>query len=139
MTIKRTKRTELDIPRLPLVALIDVVLFLLIYFIMVGNLAPVEQNLETTLKTDRKAAGDANNLIPQIVSVDATDGKASFQIGERVIGDKATLTTVLSGLNKEAGVVVRVAGRAPVWAAAAAVQACKDAGFTKVSYVPRGT
>ncbi len=139
MTIKRTKRTELDIPRLPLVALIDVVLFLLIYFIMVGNLAPVEQNLETALRTDRKASGDSSNLVPQIVSVDAAAGKATYQIGERVIADKGTLASVLGGLNKDAGVVVRVSGRAPVWAAAAAVQACKDAGFLKVSYVPSGT
>jgi hypothetical protein len=49
---------------------------------------------------------------------------------------REALTGVLRQLPKEAGVVVRVRGDAPVAAAAAAQQACKDAGFTRISYVP---
>lgn len=138
MNLKRSKRTDFEIPKLPLVALIDVTFFLLLYFIMAGNLAAVEQNLETALKTDRPGGGSGSTLLPQIVTVDEIERKPFFKVGERVTGDKSTLTATLSKLNKQGGVVIRVTGRAPVWMAAAAIQACKDAGFTKVSYVPRG-
>ena len=42
---------------------------------------------------------------------------------------------ILGGI-KEGGVFVRVSGAAPVSAAAEALQACRDAGFQRVSYVP---
>jgi biopolymer transport protein ExbD len=139
MNLSRTKRTELEIPRLPLVALIDVVFFLLLYFIMAGNLAPIEPNLETSLRTDKRSGNSSNNLIPQIVNVDAgSDGRWVYRLGERTLTDKDALTGVLKALSKQGGVVVRVSGNAPVHAAAGAIQACKDAGFTKISYVPRG-
>lgn len=138
MNLTRTKRTDFEIPRLPLVALIDVIFFILLYFIMVGNLSPEENNLESALKTDKKAAAESSSLVPQILNVDGVDGKAVYKLGERMMGDKKTLTEALKGLNKGGGVVVRVGGGAPVHAVAAAIQACKDAGFTKVSYVPKG-
>lgn len=138
MNLTRAKRTDFEIPRLPLVALIDVIFFILLYFIMVGNLSPEENNLATALRTDRRAAGAASNLVPQIVSVDGADGKVVFKLGERVMGDKKALTDVLKGLSKEGGVVLRVGPTAPVHGVAAAVQAAKDAGFVKISYVPRG-
>ena len=49
--------------------------------------------------------------------------------------DKAALVSVLRELPKEGGAFLRVGGEAPVWAAASAWQACRDAGFQKVSYV----
>jgi biopolymer transport protein ExbD len=140
MNLSRTKRTELEIPRLPLVALIDVVFFLLLYFIMAGNLAPIEPNLETALRTDKRSGEASSNLIPQIVSVDATsEGRWVYRLGERTLTDKESLATVLKSLSKQGGVVVRVSGSVPVHAVAGAIQACKDAGFTKISYVPRST
>ena len=106
MNLTRSKRTDFEIPRLPLVALIDVIFFILLYFIMVGNLSPEENNLESSLRTDKKAAADASNLVPQILNVDGVDGKAVYKLGERMMGDKASLTAVLQGLNKAGGVVV---------------------------------
>lgn len=138
MNLKRTKRTDFEVPRMPLVALIDVVFFLLLYFIMAGNLAAVEHNLDSSLKTDKRSSGSASNLVPQIVNVEGIGDKPVFRLGERMMGDKKTLTEVLKGLNKQGGVVVRVNASASVQAVASALQACKDAGFTKVSYVPRG-
>lgn len=138
MNLKRKRRTDFEVPRLPLVALIDVVFFLLLYFIMAGNLAPVEHNLESSLKTDKRAAGQASSFIPQIINVEGSGDKPVFRLGERVMGDKEALTGVLRGLAKDGGVVVRVSGTAPTHAVAAALQACKDAGFTKISYVPKG-
>lgn len=138
MNLKRVRRTEFDIPKLPLVALIDVVFFLLLYFIMAGNLAAVEANLESSLKTDKRSGGAASNLVPQIVNIEGgADGGGLFRLGERTMTDKRALTDVLRSLTKEGGVVVRVSGSAPTHAVATALQACRDAGFTKISYVPR--
>ncbi|QOJ01426.1 MAG: hypothetical protein HRU70_13385 [Phycisphaeraceae bacterium] len=136
MTIRRSRRGDLSVPRMPLVALIDVVLFILLYFIMAGNLAPIEHNLSAALKTDG-GSGRSSDLTPQIVSVEGSgaDGVV-FRLGGRVVRDQAGLVAVLGELPRAAGVVVRVSDAAPSWGAAAAVQACKDAGFTKVSYVP---
>ncbi len=137
MNLKRVRRNEFEIPKLPLVALIDVVFFLLLYFIMAGNLAAVEANLESSLKTDKQSGSAASNLVPQIVNVEGGNGQGAFRLGERLIADKKGLTDVLKSLPKDGGVVVRVSGSAPTHAVASAIQACKDAGFVKISYVPR--
>jgi biopolymer transport protein ExbD len=130
------RRFALEKVRLPLVALIDVILFLLIYFVMAGTLAPEESQLASALKTDKQGAGRGSDLTPQIVYVDGKGGVAQFRIGERTMPDRAALAVILKQLPKENGVIVKVAGDVPVAAAAAALQACKDAGFQKVSYVP---
>jgi hypothetical protein len=71
-----------------------------------------------------------------VVRVELRGGKPAFVLGSRVFPDKASLTRVLMALPKEGGVFVRVTDAVAVEATAAALQACKDAGFTKVSYVP---
>ena len=122
--------------RLPLVALIDVVLFLLIYFLIAGDLSAQEEALLAAALKTESAAGSAGSLQPQVLRVEPGPNGALFKIGERTMPDVASVISVLSQLPKHGGVLVRVNGRASVEAAAAAVQACKDAGFTKVSYVP---
>jgi biopolymer transport protein ExbD len=129
------RRFAMERVRLPLVALLDVILFLLLYFIIAGTLAAPEGELQSALRTDRAGQGRGADLIPQIVMVDYLAGKPRFRIGERIAEDKEGLAGVLSQLPKESGVVVRVAGDAPVEAAVTAMQACRDAGFTKISYV----
>ena len=71
-----------------------------------------------------------------ILEVKLDGGKPTFRLGQRVLTDRVGLREVLDQLPKGGGVVVRVAGDVPVEAAATAIQACKDAGFVKVSYVP---
>jgi biopolymer transport protein ExbD len=131
-TRSHDRRFSIDKVRLPLVALIDVILFLLIYFVMAGTLAGEEAQLAAALRTDKQGAGAGSDLAPQIVFVDAR----GFKLGERLFSDKAALSPVLAQLPKQNGIIVKVVGAAPVEAAAGALQACKDAGFTKVSYVP---
>ncbi|MBL9030866.1 MAG: biopolymer transporter ExbD [Phycisphaerae bacterium] len=123
--------------RLPLVALIDVVMLLLIYFVLAGSLTPEETELPASLRTE-KAGGKASDLLPQILIVEPGGGGAAaqFRIGERVLSDRAALASILKQLPKEAGVAVKVRPGVDVAAAAAALQACSDGGFTKVSYVP---
>jgi hypothetical protein len=42
---------------------------------------------------------------------------------------------VISGLSTDVGIIIRVEGEVSVEAAAMAVQAATDAGFTQISYV----
>jgi len=134
MRFKRSRPTE-PIPRLPLTAFIDVVLFLLLYFLLAGNLAELEAELPSGLKTERHAG--RSDLAPQVVLVRSDEGgRPSFRIGDRVLIDRDSLAGVLRQLPKEQGVFVKVSGRATVEAAAAALQAARDAGFAKVNYVP---
>src|SRR5688572_17808199 len=90
--------------KLSLIALIDVVLFLLLYFMVAGNLAPEEKELPSALKSDRGSGGQTEDLQPQILMVTlGDDGKAEYRLGARVVNDKAALAEVLRVLPKEGG------------------------------------
>ncbi len=134
MRFVRTHQNRLSFPRLPITAFLDVVLFLLLYFLLAGNLAELEAELPSGLQTERHAG--KSDMAPQVVHVRSENGRTSFQIGDRVLADRASLAGVLSLLPKDQGIFVKVSGRATVEAAAAALQACRDAGFSKVNYVP---
>jgi biopolymer transport protein ExbD len=134
---KRRRHTgALNIPRLPLVALIDVVLFLLLYFMIGASFSEPESQLASALKGDATGRGAAANLIPQILNVERSEKGPVFRIGERIMTDRAGLVAVLTQLPKDGGVFVRVRGDVAVDAVALALQACKDSGFKKISYVP---
>ena len=132
-TRRRTQGT--DIIRLPLAALIDVVFFLLLYFIMAGTLAAAEGELPMTLSTGKRAAGSGSDYSTQVLHVQSEGGKAVYQLGTRIIHNQKELTDLLAKLPKEPGIVVRAADEAPVQWTAAALQAARDAGFERVSYV----
>ncbi len=137
MRLSRTRsRIDPASLRLPLIALIDVILFILLYFMLAGTLAAEEADLATALRTEKGKPAAASDLIPQSLVVESVGGTPQFRLGERAVTDRASLVAMLSQLRKEMGVVIRVHGDVPVASAAMAVQACKDAGFTKVSYVP---
>lgn len=125
--------------KLPLVALIDVVLFLLLYFLIAGTLASPESSLSATTTPDRKGGGRGNALTAQVLKVEptaaGTGGGVRFVIGARVSTDRAGLREVLSGLPKDAGIVVKVSDDVAIAAAATALQVARDVGFSKVSYV----
>lgn len=126
--------------KLPLVALIDVVLFLLLYFLIAGTLASPESSLSATTTPDRKGGGRGNALTAQVLKVEPTTGGgggggARFVIGARVSTDRAGLREVLSSLPKDAGIVVKVSDDVAIAAAATALQVARDVGFSKVSYV----
>jgi biopolymer transport protein ExbD len=129
------RRFAIEKVRLPLVALIDVVLFLLLYFVMAGTLAPEEMELPSALRTDRQGAGPGADLQPQILYVESSGGRTRYRLGERAVADRPALESLLKQLPRETGVTVRVAPDVEVQAAATALQACRNAGFEKVSYV----
>lgn len=122
--------------RLPITSMIDVVFLLLIYFIITNTFTAPESRLSAALQAERQGPGRQADFAPQVVHVEMIDGQPGYRVGERVTRKQADLRDVVSQLRRESGVFVRVRSDVPVWAAATALQACRDAGFTRVSYVP---
>ena len=135
MNFRRSSRREFFVQRLPLVAFLDVCFFLLLYFMMAGTLAPPEGELSAAISAERRGAGRGSDLQSQILNVEVVDGKVRYRVGERAMNSQTDARALLEQLPKRPGIVVRVADSAPVSAAAAALQARRDAGFSKVSYV----
>ena len=74
---------------------------------------------------------------PAVVEVVPSGDDAVFKLGSREIDSAEELTRILRMFdNKIDGAFVRVADGVPFGKAAAAIQACKAAGFGLVSYVP---
>lgn len=136
MNFARRKRTIglTHLPRLPLVAFIDVVLFLLLYFVLATNFVPDEKELSTTLKGQAQGRGGAV-LIPQVLRVEVSGDAVVFRLGDRVTVDRDALVELLTRLPKEGGLFIQVGERVPVGGAAKAIQAASEAGFAKISYV----
>ncbi len=128
------------IPKLPLVALIDVVLFLLMYFMLATDFSGGSATLASTLKAESRPGGGgstANALVSQVLSIEPGGGNTwEFVIGQRRIREREELVQVLRSLPKESGLVVRASPVVPVAAVAAALQSARDSGFSRVSYVP---
>lgn len=131
----RRGKSRARIERLQLTAMIDVIFLLLIFFMTTTTLATPEAELASGLRAERQG-GRAQDLAPQIVEVLRLEGAPAFRLGDRVMRDKASLRAVLETLPRDAGVFVKVHAGVDVAAAAAALQACRDAGFERVTYVP---
>jgi len=116
--------------------MIDVIFLLLIFFMTTTTLAIPESQLASGLRSE-DPGGNAADLEPQILDVLIRGGREVYVLGERALADKASLTAMLRQLPREAGVFVRVEDGVSVEHAAGALQAVRDAGFEKVSYVPR--
>lgn len=125
-----------DIGTLPMTSMIDVVFLLLIFFMMTVSASMPEKDLASALKPQSEQQGAAADFQPQIVFVERRGDVVVFRLGANNLTDRVQLLRLLRELPKASGVVVRVANDVPVDSAAAAIQTCKDAGFTKVSYVP---
>ncbi|MFO0832807.1 MAG: biopolymer transporter ExbD [Phycisphaerales bacterium] len=139
---RRKHRLEVEDLRLPLIALIDVVLFLLFYFIIAGTMAGVESELPSALGTSRGGSGQSSSLQPQVLSivwVTGTDSHAEYKMGQRTMRERRTLQNVLGALPKDVGIIIRPSPDVPVEATAAAIQAARDAGFRRISYAPSGS
>lgn len=136
MRFSRPRAGNAALGALPLTSLIDVVFLLLIYFLFSSSFSVPESNLSAAIRTERRGSGQAGDLTPQIVHVLVQNGTEVFRVGDRLLTEQRALTDLLKQLPKERGVFVKVSAQASVGAAAAAVQATKDAGFTRVTYVP---
>jgi len=122
---------------LPLISLIDVVFLLLIYFLVTSDFSQAERRLPSAVQTEGGGVRAAE-LQPQIIEVSTDLQGLRFVVGQVVMRDQASLQAFLERLPREPGVAVRAAPDTPISGIAAALQAAKDAGFEKRSYVPRG-
>lgn len=135
MNLAKRRHSRLDPSglRLPLIALIDVVLFLLFYFMVAGSLALEEGELQSTLQA---ATGKASGAMQsQVLSVGIDANGITYQIGARSVRTVSALRPILEALPKDVGIIIKVDGRCPVDAAAGALQAAQDAGFVKITYL----
>ena len=133
----QSKRLDPSSIRLPLIALIDVILFLLMYFIFAGSLDAQEAELATAIRTERRSTAAFKDLDVQHIYISQADGKIEFRIGAQVVGSREELVAILAKVPNSEGAVLHVKDDVPVEAAVAAAQACKDTAFTKVSYLPQ--
>lgn len=129
------KRGRLPSP-LQITPMIDVIFLLLIYFLLSTSYSPPESELAPALQSERVDGGRAADLQPQIVEVSMFDGRPGFRLAGRVFRSKEALGEVLAELPKEGGVFIEGADTVSVRWATAAIQAGRDAGFEKVTYVP---
>jgi len=137
MNFRQAKvRGIISIPRLSLVAFIDIVLFLLLYLMLAGTLAAPESRISAGLEKPAAAGGKAPDLPPVSLKVIRSGDTVVFRIGQRDVPSFDAVVLALSESPKQGGVIVRSDSNALVGDVAAAMQAAKDAGFDRVSYAP---
>jgi len=123
-----------QIGRLQMASMIDVVFLLLIYFMLTTTLDPPESELTPALTSSKP--GTPTALQPQTIEHERSGDIDAFRVGQRVLADRDSLAAVLAELPKDSGVIVRAPDTVSVDWPAAAIQAARDAGFDKVTYVP---
>lgn len=122
---------------LPLTSMIDVVFLLLIYFIVTSSIIETERELDSAIKVQKATAEQASDLAPAVIDVVRGGADYVYRLGGREMTSLSELRSILNQFeNKIDGAFVRVDDGAPFDMAANAIQACKDARFVTVSYVP---
>ena len=123
---------------LQMTSMIDVVFLLLIFFMVTSSWQKTERQLDPAIKVQRAGAGQQRGeLEPAIVDVVRGGSGFVYRLGGREFKSTEELTGVLLQFqNKLDGAFVRAVDDAPFEMAASAIQACKSARFTAVSYVP---
>ncbi len=135
LTSRKVQREKKVI--LSMTSMIDVVFLLLIFFMTTAAFVKTERDIDSTIKVNEKSAAQASDLEPAIVEIVPGGSGFVYRVGSRELTSEVELTNVLRAFpNKLDGAFVRVSDGAPFRMAAAAIQACKDADFTAVSYVP---
>jgi biopolymer transport protein ExbD len=130
--LNRHNRVELA-----MTSMIDVVFLLLIFFMTTASFVKTERQLDTNIKSQESSRSVASDLEPAIVEVVNVEGVFLYRVGGRTLQTPVELTDLLRQFPSQVdGAYVKVSNDVPFRLAAAAIQACKDAGFSLVSYVP---
>ena len=102
-----------------------------------GGFMTVERNLDPAIKDRPSGAAAGSDLEPAIVDIVRSGDRFVYRVGSREMTSDDELTKLLTQFpNKLDGAFVRVSDGAPFHMAAAAIQACKNARFQAVAYVP---
>lgn len=130
--IQRERKIELS-----MTSMIDMIFLLLIFFMTTSGFVLTERHLESATKVQSGGASTAADLQPAVVEVVPAGQGYVYRLGQMEFRTTGELTGLLSQFdNKADGAFVRVSDEAPFRMAAAAIQACKTAGFAVVSYIP---
>ncbi|MEZ6165307.1 MAG: biopolymer transporter ExbD [Phycisphaerales bacterium] len=130
---RRRRRGQLG--ALPLTSMIDVVFLLLVFFLVTANFAQKESKLPAALQTEGGGVR-SSDLQPQIIQISVINGQSIYTIGQVQCSDRASLESVLQQLPRDAGVAIKADPDVPVQSIATALQAARNAGFSRRSYVP---
>lgn len=130
---RRRRRGQLG--ALPLTSMIDVVFLLLVFFLVTANFAQKESKLPAALQTEGGGVR-SSDLQPQIIQISVMNGQLIYMIGQVQCTSRASLESVLQQLPRDAGVAIKAEPDVPVQAVATALQAARNSGFTRRSYVP---
>lgn len=137
MKLSSRKRAQKRKITLEMTSMIDVVFLLLIFFIVTASFTKTERDLDTVTKVSEKATAAQTDLEPAVIVLANVEGNWVYKIGSNNLSTFAELQEVLDKFpNKSDGAYVRAPDAAPYGKAAAAIQACKNADFPGVSYVP---
>jgi biopolymer transport protein ExbD len=130
--IQRNRRIELA-----MTSMIDMTFLLLVFFMTTGGFMTIERNLDSAIKDRPSGRTAASDLEPAIVEIVRSGERFVYRVGSRELTSVAELTALLRQFpNKVDGAYVRVSDGAPFRMAAGAIQACKNARFLAVAYVP---
>jgi len=122
---------------LQMTSMIDCVFLLLIFFMVTSSFHKTERELDPAVKVQQAAAQAASDLAPPMVDIVRGTGGFVYRLGGREFTSTEPLEAVLKQFeNKLVPAAVRAEDGAPFLMAASAIQACKSAGFSLVSYVP---
>lgn len=120
-------------------SMIDVVFLLLIFFLVTTTFVKAERQLRPAIQVQEQTQESSQQgfLEPAVVHVKRIDNRNFFKLGGREMTTYEELLEVLLVFeNKDDGSFVVVDDQASFEMTAAALQACREAGFTSVSYVP---
>ena len=118
-------------------SMIDVVFLLLIFFMVTTSFRKTERELDPAVKTQQKSSAAESDFEPVIVEVVRAGSGTVFRLGTATYDSDTELVGMLKQFDrKQDGAYVKVSDAAEFGFAARAMQACKTAGFSAVSYIP---
>lgn len=123
---------------LDMTSMIDVVFLLLIFFIVTASFTKTERNLAAVTRVEQQSVQSTpTDLEPAVIVLAETENGWVYRLGTNDLATAEQLREVLEQFpNKADGAFVRAPDAAPYAMAAAAIQACKNANFPGVSYLP---
>ena len=123
---------------LSMTSMIDVVFLLLIFFMVTTSFRKTERELDPAVRSQqRSSSASESDFEPVIVEVVAADKRTFYRLGTAVFATDDELYNTLKQFDRmEDGAYVKVSDDAQFGFAARAMQACKNAGFPAVSYIP---
>ena len=136
MQFAKSNRRGINRATLSLSSMIDVTFLLLIYFIVTTVLSKPEDQLNPALLIDQGSVVEDSLMDPQIIYVQTKNLQLIYKLGSQQFSDRSVLAEVLKVLPKEPGIIIKADDSVTVGFAVAAIQESRDAGFTKVTYVP---